>query len=80
MCQNVVCPRGAVRSARCPVTAEVVGSNPIGDADVWNLECGIRGEATAVARSCGDPQIAECSVPRNNDLVVELADTQRSER
>lgn len=26
------CPRGAARSARLPVTQEVVGSNPIGDA------------------------------------------------
>ena len=29
---NFICPRGAARSARLPVTQEIVGSNPIGDA------------------------------------------------
>ena len=27
-----ICPRGAAWSARLPVTQEIVGSNPIGDA------------------------------------------------
>jgi hypothetical protein len=29
---SLTCPRGAAWSARRPVTAEIVGSNPIGDA------------------------------------------------
>ena len=36
------CPRGAAWSARLPVTQEIVGSNPIGDAGrISNDKCGI---------------------------------------
>ena len=31
-------PRGAARSARHPVTVEIVGSNPIGDAEELSVE------------------------------------------
>ena len=49
------CPRGAARSARRPVTAEVVGSNPIGDAETLCV-----GWALARLSGCNPPAFGLC--------------------
>ena len=66
-------PRGAVRSARHPVTVEIVGSNPIEDA-ATNAEVGM-----------GNVEVTSFPIPHSEfhnaeGQVVELADTRRSDR
>jgi hypothetical protein len=43
--QRKLCPRGAAWSARLPVTQEIVGSNPIGDARQHGTQTWQSGEA-----------------------------------
>ena len=49
-----ICPRGAARSARHPVTVEIVGSNPIEDAVTSRAE---RRESRARTKAGIDPLI-----------------------
>ena len=57
------CPRGAVRSARHPVTVEIVGSNPIEDAfgklEARNPKLEKKSDVLVEQRSARDPATVE---------------------
>ncbi len=76
------CPRGAARSARRPVTAEAVGSNPIGDAETF-ASVGHWQASVAVTHP---PSGSAGSTPVRRTLMIairpsdETGDMRRSER
>ena len=50
---NEIGPRGAVWSARHPVTVEIMGSNPIGDALLARYANRQSGQAQTLVTDCG---------------------------